>query len=105
MLINSSVHELGKAKGLASIKWYLSAESDCITRDGITNRGKNMRILFTAVLLANLVACSSIDSIYEGSKTIVGGVVKDVTDITTGTLDTVSGVVKDVSDKTTGGKE
>jgi hypothetical protein len=64
-----------------------------------------MRIVFAALILTSLIGCSSIDGVYAGTKTIVAGVVKDVTDITTGTLDTVSGVVKDVSEKTTGGNE
>ncbi len=64
-----------------------------------------MRILSVLFILSSLSACSSIDGVYQGSKMIVGGVVDDVTGITTGTFDTISGVVKDVSAKATGESE
>jgi len=64
-----------------------------------------MRILSILFIMTSMVACASIDTVYESGKAIVGGVTKDVTDITTGALDTVSGVVKDVSEKATSANE
>ena len=47
-----------------------------------------------------LAGCSTVDSVIDGTKGIVGGVASDVAAVTTGTLDVVSGSIKTVTEKT-----
>ena len=56
--------------------------------------------LFTALAIMVLAGCSTVDSVIDGTKGIVGGVASDVATVTTGTLDVVSGTIKGVADKT-----
>lgn len=56
--------------------------------------------LFTALAIMVLTGCSTVDSVIDGTKGIVGGVASDVAAVTTGTLDVVSGSIKTVVDKT-----
>lgn len=56
--------------------------------------------LFTALAIMVLAGCSTVDSVIDGTKGIVGGVASDVAAVTTGTLDVVSGSIKTVVDKT-----
>jgi len=59
-----------------------------------------MHKLFALITIALLSACSTVDSVIDGTKGIVGGVASDIAGVTTGTLDVVSGTIKTVADKT-----
>ena len=59
-----------------------------------------MHKLFTALAIIVLTGCSTVDSVIDGTKGIVGGVASDVVAVTTGTVDVVSGSIKSVVDKT-----
>jgi uncharacterized protein YoxC len=59
-----------------------------------------MNKLFALITVALLSACSTVDSVIDGTKGIVNGVASDVAGVTTGTLDVVSGTIKNVVDKT-----
>ena len=59
-----------------------------------------MHKIFALIAVVLLAGCSTVDSVIDGTKTIVGGVASDVAVITTDTLDVVSGTIKTVADKT-----
>lgn len=59
-----------------------------------------MKKLFLLVTVALLSACSTVDSVVDGTKNVVGGVASDVAGVTAGTLDVISGTIKGVADKT-----
>jgi uncharacterized protein YceK len=59
-----------------------------------------MHKLFALLTIALVAGCSTVDSVYNATQGIVGGVKADVVGITTGTLETVSGVIKDTAEKT-----
>ena len=59
-----------------------------------------MHKLFAIMSVVLLAGCSTVDSVIDGTKTIVSGVASDVAGVTTGTLDVVSGTIKTVADKT-----
>lgn len=56
--------------------------------------------LLTCFMIILLAGCSTVDSVIDGTKGIVGGVASDVAAVTTGTLDVVSGSIKTVTEKT-----
>tara|TARA_B110000967_G_scaffold54610_1_gene56000 strand:+ start:1261 stop:1539 length:279 start_codon:yes stop_codon:yes gene_type:complete len=67
-----------------------------------------MHKLFALVAVVLLAGCSTVDSVIDGTKGIIGGVASDVVGVTSGTLDVVSGTIKGVAEKTgveTGAKD
>lgn len=59
-----------------------------------------MHKLFAIMSVVLLAGCSTVDTVIDSTKNIVGGVASDVAVVTTGTLDVVSGTIKTVADKT-----
>lgn len=76
----------------------LDKTSSCLPK--IDTEAYDMRNIFISLSLVLVSGCSTVDSVYQGTSGIIGGVASDTFAITSGVLDVTSGVIKDVASKT-----